>query len=44
MERIRHKIARIRENVALIRSIQDECRERFAADRFTAGRCSIISI
>jgi uncharacterized protein YutE (UPF0331/DUF86 family) len=37
MERIRHKIARIRENVALIRSMQEECRERFTDDPIYRG-------
>ena len=37
MERIRQKIARIRENMALIRSIRGECRERFTADPIYRG-------
>jgi uncharacterized protein YutE (UPF0331/DUF86 family) len=37
MERIRQKIARIREHLALIRSIRDGCRERFTADPIYRG-------
>jgi uncharacterized protein YutE (UPF0331/DUF86 family) len=37
MERIRQKIARIRENLALIRSIQDNCVERFQDDPIYRG-------
>ena len=37
MERIRHKIGRIREHVALIRSIKDECTERFITDPIYRG-------
>ncbi len=37
MERIRRKIARIREHLALVRSIQGDCRKRFAADPIYRG-------
>jgi uncharacterized protein YutE (UPF0331/DUF86 family) len=37
MERIRQKIARIRENLALIHSIQDNCVERFQNDPIYRG-------
>lgn len=37
MERIRHKIGRIREHLLLIRSIKDECTERFVADAIYRG-------
>lgn len=37
MERIRHKIGRIREHLALIRSIKDECKERFVSDPIYRG-------
>jgi uncharacterized protein YutE (UPF0331/DUF86 family) len=37
MERIRHKIGRINEHLALIRSIKDECTERFVTDPLYHG-------
>jgi uncharacterized protein YutE (UPF0331/DUF86 family) len=37
MERIRHKIGRIREHLALLRSIKDQCHERFETDRIYRG-------
>ncbi|KAF0220688.1 MAG: hypothetical protein FD174_1012 [Geobacteraceae bacterium] len=37
MERIYHKIGRIREHLALIRSIKDECGERFVSDPIYRG-------
>jgi uncharacterized protein YutE (UPF0331/DUF86 family) len=37
MERIRQKVARIRENLLLIRSIQDNCIERFRNDPIYRG-------
>jgi uncharacterized protein YutE (UPF0331/DUF86 family) len=37
MERIRHKIGRIREHLALLRSIKDECTERFVSDPIYRG-------
>jgi uncharacterized protein YutE (UPF0331/DUF86 family) len=37
MERIHHKIGRIREHLALIRSIKDQCTERFVADPIYRG-------
>jgi uncharacterized protein YutE (UPF0331/DUF86 family) len=37
MERIRHKIGRIREHLALLRSIKDECTERFVTDPIYRG-------
>lgn len=37
MERIRQKIGRIREYISLIRSIKDECLERFSADLLYRG-------
>jgi uncharacterized protein YutE (UPF0331/DUF86 family) len=37
MERIRHKIGRIREHLALLRSIKDECAERFVSDPICRG-------
>ncbi|HBA89854.1 MAG TPA: DUF86 domain-containing protein [Geobacter sp.] len=37
MERIRHKIGRIEEHIALIRSIKDECTERFVTDPIYRG-------
>lgn len=37
MERIHHRIGRIREHLAFLRSIKDRCRERFEADRIYRG-------
>jgi len=37
MERIRYKIGRIREHLALIRSIKDDCASRFPSDRIYRG-------
>ena len=37
MENIRHKIGRIQEHLALLRSIKDECTERFVADPIYRG-------
>jgi len=37
MERIRHKISRIREHLALIRSIKDDCEARFVSDPLYRG-------
>jgi len=37
MERIRQKIGRLREHLRLIRSIKDECSERFASDEIYRG-------
>ncbi len=37
MERIRHKIGRIKEHLELIRSIKDECEDRFVADAIYRG-------
>lgn len=37
MERIRHKIGRIREHLALLRSIRGEYQERFESDRIYRG-------
>jgi len=37
MERIRHRIGRIREHLELLRSIKGECRERFESDRIYRG-------
>ena len=37
MERIRHKIGRIREHLQLLRSIKDQCEERFASDPIYRG-------
>lgn len=37
MERIRQKIGRIREHLGLLRSIKDECGERFEVDRIYRG-------
>ena len=37
MERIRHKIGRVREHLALLRSIRGECNERFESDRIYRG-------
>ena len=37
MERIRHKIGRIREHIELITSIKDECTERFVSDPIYRG-------
>jgi uncharacterized protein YutE (UPF0331/DUF86 family) len=37
MERIRHKIGRIREHLTFLRSIRSECQERFEADRIYRG-------
>ena len=37
MERIRHRIGRIREHLDLLRSIKGECRERFEPDRIYRG-------
>jgi len=37
MERIRHKIGRIKEHQALLRELKDECRDRIASDRIYRG-------
>jgi uncharacterized protein YutE (UPF0331/DUF86 family) len=37
MERIRHKIGRIKEHLELIRSIKDECEDRFVSDPIYRG-------
>lgn len=37
MERIRHKMGRIREHLSIIRSIKDDCRKRFVADPLYRG-------
>jgi len=37
MERIYHKIGRIREHLALIRSIKDDCEARFNSDQLYRG-------
>jgi len=37
MERNRNKIDRIREHLVLLRSIKQECRERFESDRILLG-------
>jgi uncharacterized protein YutE (UPF0331/DUF86 family) len=37
MERIRHKIARLREHLRLVRSMEMDCRERFIADPIYRG-------
>lgn len=37
MERIRHKIGRINEHLTLIRSIEDQCTERFITDPIYRG-------
>lgn len=37
MERIRHKIGRIREHLSLLRSIQGQCDERFESDQIYRG-------
>lgn len=37
MERIRNKIARLRSHLALVRSLQDDCRSRFASDPIYRG-------
>ncbi len=37
MERIHQKLGRIREYLKLVRSIQDECRQRFASDPLYRG-------
>lgn len=37
MERILHKIGRIREHLAFLRSIKEECGERFESDRIYRG-------
>lgn len=37
MERIHHRIGRIREHLTFLRSIADQCRERFEADRIYRG-------
>lgn len=37
MERIRHKIGRLREHLWLVKSMEEDCRERFAADPIYRG-------
>ena len=37
MERIRHKIGRIMEHLKLLRSIKDECEDRFVSDPIYRG-------
>jgi uncharacterized protein YutE (UPF0331/DUF86 family) len=37
MERIQHKIGRIQEHLVLIRSIEDQCAERFVSDPIYRG-------
>jgi uncharacterized protein YutE (UPF0331/DUF86 family) len=37
MERIRHKIGRIREHLNFLKSIRGECQERFESDRIYSG-------
>lgn len=37
MERIRHKIGRIKEHLRLLRSLEDECEERFVKDPIYRG-------
>ena len=37
MERIHHKIGKIKEYIALLRSIKDECRSRFTTDPIYRG-------
>lgn len=37
MERIRHKIARLREYLSIIASVREECMERFASDPIFRG-------